>query len=94
MSPSIQSEYYKTILTTSNVHAATLAESAGEGRSSDAIANFVWGYRFCVVTCDEWFCDPISPSQEYHTAYLLNLLDSLIGKIGLSSVMGRIHEPK
>ena len=76
------------------VHAATLAESVGEGRSSDAIANFVWGYRFCVVTCDEWFCDPISPSQEYHTAYLLNLLDSLIGKIGLSTVMDRIHEPK
>ena len=59
----------------------------GEGRSDDAIANFVWGSRHCVVARDEWFGDPLSRTQEIHTASDLNMLDDLLGKIGLSVVM-------
>ena len=76
------------------VHAATLAKLNGAGRSNDAISEFVWGHRFCVVTRDEWICEPISRSQEFHVAYLLNMLDSMIGKIGLSTIMSQVREPK
>ena len=76
------------------VHAATLAKLNGAGRSNDAISEFVWGHRFCDITRDEWICEPISRSQEFHLAYLLNMLDSMIGKIGLSTVMSQVRGPK
>ena len=76
------------------IHAATRAKLNGAGRSGDAVAEFVWGHRFCIVTRDEWICDPISQSQEFHIAYVLNMLDSMIGKIGLSIVMGQVRQPK
>ena len=72
------------------VNAANLAKELCSGRSNDAIASFVWGKRFCIVACDEWFVDPLSRIQKYHIAYLLEMMDALIGKIGLSTMMNHV----
>ena len=77
-----------------HVHAATLAMKYGFGRSDDGIAGYVWDKRFCIVSRDEWFCDPLSRSQETHAAYALNMLDALITKVGLANVMENLSGPR
>ena len=69
-----------------HVHAGVLAMKYGFGRGNDAMASFVWDRRFCILTRGEWVTDPLTRDQETHLAYELNLLDGLLGKIGLSVV--------
>ena len=78
----------------SHVDVGSLTMKYGFGRSDDAITDFTWGKRFCIIARDEWFCDPLSRSQEFHVAYVLNLFDALVEKIGLSAVLGNKSGPR
>ena len=73
-----------------HVHAGAVAMKYGFGRSNDAIASYVWDHRFCILTKEEWVSDPLTREQEVHIAYELNLLDGLVGKVGLSVVEGLV----
>ena len=65
-----------------HIHAGSIATKLGEGRSNDAVASFVWGHRFCVITQEEWCRSPLTPAQDRHIAYEMNLVDALFSKVG------------
>ena len=74
-----------------HIHVGEVGMKYGFGRGNDALAGFVWDRRFCILTKDEWFRDPLSRAQEVHVAYELNLLDELVKKVGLSVVMRHLR---
>ena len=72
------------------VNLAKLGDKYNFGRSNDSIAFHVWGFRFCIVTQDEWMTYPLSDPQKYHVAYTMNMLDELVRKLGLDVVMQNV----
>ena len=64
-----------------------LALKMAGGRGDDSIASFVWGRRFCQIAKEEWMTDPLTPVQERHVAYGVDLVVSFVRQIGLSEAM-------
>ena len=55
------------------------------GRSNEAICEFVWSCRFCPIASVEWMVDPLTKPQEYHAAYLMELTEAAVLKVGLDN---------
>ena len=71
------------------INCSSLAEEVIGGRMDDSIASFLWGSRFCGVTREEWFTDPLSELQEYHAAYGINLVNDFYFHVGQDAILQR-----
>ena len=71
------------------INGALLAEEYAKGRTDDAVASLVWGSRFCGVTREEWFVDPLTEIQESHAAYGINLVNDLFFHVGWDVALDR-----
>ena len=71
------------------VNGSVIAEEYGRGRTDDAVASLVWGCRFCGITREEWFVDPLTETQEYHAAYGINAVNDLFFHIGWDEALRR-----
>ena len=58
-----------------------------QGKTNEAICNFVYGHRFCPIAREEWMEPPLTYLQEKHLAYYMEMVDRLIVKIGVVKVM-------
>ena len=64
---------------------------AGVGRSLEAIADWVWGGRFCPTARDEWMTSPLTPAQERHLAYFMDLMEQATLKVGVKNIPEAKH---
>ena len=55
------------------------------GRSNEAMCEYVWSCRFCPIASVEWMVDPLTKPQEYHAAYLMEMTEAAILKVGLDN---------
>lgn len=64
---------------------------AGVGRSVEAIADWTWGGRFCPIARDEWMAAPLTPAQEKHLAYFMDLMEQATLKVGVEKISVAKH---
>ena len=67
-----------------DITAAMLRETGQ--RTNEAIANFVWGHRFCPISKEDWVTPPLDKEQARHVAYYMDMIDAAIKKIGVDNI--------
>ena len=58
----------------------------GAGRTVESVADWTWGSRFCPIAREEWMTPPLTPAQQKHVAYFMELMEHAILKIGVDKI--------
>ena len=66
---------------------ATIAWAGG--RSHETVCSWIWGHRYCQITSVEWITHPLSEAQHFHLAYLMEMSEKAIDKIGPANMRNK-----